>query len=515
MGASLPLPKPVESTVVERQGSDDFYVAVAEMNGWRNSMEDAHLILLRETYGVFGVFDGHGGGACSEFVAKRLGEELGAMGCPEAGEMKKLFHKVDQEFLDSAQTSGSTATMCVVRNGPGAKRQLLVVNAGDSRVLLGRRDGSIVDGGGTDKGLTTDHKPDHPGEKSRIERCGGTVELAEGGVARVNGNLAVSRGFGDKEEKSTGGPGPEERPVTVDPETGTFECDSSDFLLLVCDGVSEGNFPNTDVVKLVASLLREGKDLGEAVKAVCHKAVATDSKDNITCMGVLLSGGSSSSKLEFNPGPVTSLGNKGFRTAYSAAAERAGLSLVDAVMKRYDIVEKELKANPNDSALKEELGKLGVAPAENRKEWFQKWLDELPEENAGPGGMDMEMLQNMMGGKGGGKGQGKSKGYGDEPSPAEPEEVEKEEDGYTWSQKGEEVHVAFKLPQPVTKKDVKIGFKQASISVLALGKNLLDGSLGGKVDTDCCTWYLVNGGTELNLTLTKQNEKETWPGLLK
>ena len=44
------------------------------------------------------------------------------------------------------------ASRCVVRNGPGAKRQLLVVNAGDSRVLLGRRDGSIVDGGGTDKG---------------------------------------------------------------------------------------------------------------------------------------------------------------------------------------------------------------------------------------------------------------------------------------------------------------------------------------------------------------------------
>lgn len=25
-------------------------------------MEDAHLILLRPSYGVFGVFDGHGGG---------------------------------------------------------------------------------------------------------------------------------------------------------------------------------------------------------------------------------------------------------------------------------------------------------------------------------------------------------------------------------------------------------------------------------------------------------------------
>ncbi len=49
------------------------------------------------------------------------------------------------------------------------------------------------------QGLTTDHKPDNPRERARIERCGGKVELAEGGVARVNGNLAVSRGFGDKD----------------------------------------------------------------------------------------------------------------------------------------------------------------------------------------------------------------------------------------------------------------------------------------------------------------------------
>ena len=64
------------------------------------------------------------------------------------------FFKIDQEFLDSAQASGSTATMCVVKKpkAPGGKHQLLVINAGDSRVLLGKRDGSIVDGGGTDKG---------------------------------------------------------------------------------------------------------------------------------------------------------------------------------------------------------------------------------------------------------------------------------------------------------------------------------------------------------------------------
>lgn len=44
--------------------------------------------------------------------------------------------------------------MCVVKKpkAPAGKHQLLVINAGDSRVLLGKRDGTIVDGGGTDKG---------------------------------------------------------------------------------------------------------------------------------------------------------------------------------------------------------------------------------------------------------------------------------------------------------------------------------------------------------------------------
>ncbi|CAK9073878.1 unnamed protein product, partial [Durusdinium trenchii] len=350
MGASLP--SPVTSTVVERQKSERFDVAVAEMNGWRTSMEDAHLILLRPSYGVFGVFDGHGGGACSEFAAKRLKEEIEKTGRPSDEEIKKMFFKIDQEFLDSEQASGSTATMCVVEapSTAGGKHRLLVINAGDSRVLLGRRDGSIVDGKGTDQGLTTDHKPNHPPERERIERCGGKVEITEGGVARVNGNLAVSRGFGDKDEKTTGGPGPENRPVTVEPELGHFECDDSDFVLLVCDGVSEGNFPNAEVVKLVASMLRDGKDMGEAVKAVCHKAVETDSKDNITCMGVLLGarggGGSDSSapSVEFHPGPLTHLGKKGFRAAYAAMAEKAGLSLAEAVLKRYEVLQQELKA---------------------------------------------------------------------------------------------------------------------------------------------------------------------------
>ena len=47
-------------------------------------------------------------------------------------------------------------------------------------------------------------------ERERIYRTGGTVQRGMG-PARVNGDLAVSRAFGDKDHKRTGGPGPEDR----------------------------------------------------------------------------------------------------------------------------------------------------------------------------------------------------------------------------------------------------------------------------------------------------------------
>lgn len=49
---------------------------------------------------------------------------------------------------------------------------------------------------GSHKLLTTDHKPDDPKEKDRIQKAGGIV--ANG---RVNGNLNLSRALGDLEFK--------------------------------------------------------------------------------------------------------------------------------------------------------------------------------------------------------------------------------------------------------------------------------------------------------------------------
>eukprot|EP00404_Azadinium_spinosum_P039731 CAMPEP_0180645966 /NCGR_PEP_ID=MMETSP1037_2-20121125/49317_1 /TAXON_ID=632150 /ORGANISM="Azadinium spinosum, Strain 3D9" /LENGTH=333 /DNA_ID=CAMNT_0022669951 /DNA_START=1 /DNA_END=998 /DNA_ORIENTATION=- len=332
------LPCAVESVQVERHNCKGFRVGLAEMNGWRNNMEDAHLIYTCADWAFFGVFDGHGGDQCSSFVAEHIHKELRKHGCPQdEAALKQLILEADKAFLDTKEESGSTGTMCIVhRPAAGSKLRLRLANVGDSRVLLGQRDGSIIDGGGTDRGLTTDHKPDHPSERERIYRCGGFVEVTqEGGPARVNGELSVSRCFGDASHKVTGGPRPEDHPVTADPEMGYAECSESDFLLLVCDGISESNFPNADVVRMVATCLKENNDPGLAAKAVCQKAIESGSRDNVTCMLVLLTGSGQEplqKSADFVPGPLSaaSLEHKGFMTAYEGMAKRAGMTLAQA-----------------------------------------------------------------------------------------------------------------------------------------------------------------------------------------
>lgn len=527
MGATLP--RVVDSTVVERHETKNFRIATAEMNGWRNNMEDSHLAFFGDDWGFFGVFDGHGGEACSAFVAPRLRRELEEKGCPaDDAAVKKMLFSIDQEFLDKEVASGSTATMCIVKKPKekGGKHKLRVINAGDSRVLLGKRDGTIIDGGGTDQGLTTDHKPDHPEEHERIYRCGGYVESKEGNCARVNGDLAVSRGFGDREYKKTGGPGPEDHPVTIDPELKEFECDETDFLMLVCDGVSEGSFTNAQAVELAAKHIKESSDPAIAAKAICHTAVATDSKDNISCMIVLLDGADSDrTEVEFLPGSVEKLGQESYKKAYVAMATKAGFTLAEAVQKRYDLLQAsaeelvKMQAPPTTSEEREffssKVAKLGNIPSESKErlEWFEKWITDLPQEkDEGPGGMD---LQSLMAGKGGGKGGKGGLGGPGKGAPAEEEGAEKDENGYTWSQQGDEIQITFKLQASTTKKDVKVAFKPKTLGVIVSGESLLNGPLGGEVDVEECTWCLAAGGTELQVMLTKNNSKDAWKSLVK
>jgi len=417
MGAILPTC--VSPIVTERNAGSLFRVGFAEMNGWRRNMEDAHVVVMKDTWGFFGVFDGHGADKCSIFIQQRLTKELEEVGPPaDDAAMKELMLRLDREFLATGQPGGSTGTFVLVTpSGDTGKHQLRVGNIGDSRVLLGRKDGSIFEGPGTDSGLTTDHKPDHPDEKERIDRTGGHVEVIQG-CARVNGDLAVSRAFGDAAHKETGGPAQEDHPVSVDPELATFTCDASDFLVLVCDGISEAGLPNGDVVKLIADNLRadgDKVDPASAAVSVCRKALESGSKDNLSCMIVLLGGGElAGPKKALLSGPFTAPEHGSFRKAYEAMATHAGLTLAQAVELRYDDVRKERmekvasnSATDGDDSLdslRQELLAYGEGPpddlksgSEERTQWFKAWLDSHDvQEDPDPSSMTRQQLLAML-----------------------------------------------------------------------------------------------------------------------
>lgn len=400
------LDRPVESIVRRRCDDTMVKVGFAEMNGWRMSMEDAHVIHLSDTWGFFGVFDGHGGAECSKFIAQRIQEELGKLDGPPADDaaMQALALRLDQEYLDKDMEGGSTATFVIIERSReiSSKFSLRVGNIGDSRVLLGDlKDGCIREGAGTDGALTTDHKPDHPDERVRIERCGGIV-LDSQRPARVqrpssrSGDLSVSRAFGDRAFKPNADSSQEEQIVIAVPEFQKIECDSSSFIMLVCDGISEGTFPNAEVVSLAAEQLKANSDPMRAATVVCQRAFAEGSMDNLSCMIVVLGGGSvRTDVIDFMPGPFVLPKSRVFRRAYQDIASRASLTLEEAVERRYDAVGNYLDVREtNDettAALRKELEDFNGGPPlavdrDSRLQWFRTWLEvNLPSDTESEG----------------------------------------------------------------------------------------------------------------------------------
>ncbi|CAN0546816.1 unnamed protein product, partial [Ectocarpus sp. 12 AP-2014] len=110
---------------------------------------------------------------------------------------------------------GSTAVTAFVRG-----RRLVVGNVGDSRAVL-CSDGRALP-------MSSDHKPNKPEERRRIQALGGRVVYSFG-IPRVNGILAVSRAFGDRNMKGA---------VNAEPDVRERDLERhDDFLVLATDGL--------------------------------------------------------------------------------------------------------------------------------------------------------------------------------------------------------------------------------------------------------------------------------------
>jgi len=176
-------------------------------------------------------------------VPDGVGEELKQLEDGESGEADLM--------LDSI---GCTANVVVIDN---EQKKIFVANAGDSRCVLGA--------GGKCIPLSFDHKPESDVERKRIEAAGSVI--TEG---RVDGNLNLTRAFGDLKYKQKKQFTPEEQPITSNPDTYEYPLpEDADFIIMGCDGIWEKK-SNEEMVDWVY-----GK-LGKNKKSADLQAIITD-----------------------------------------------------------------------------------------------------------------------------------------------------------------------------------------------------------------------------------------------
>ncbi|XP_059648059.1 probable protein phosphatase 2C 10 [Cornus florida] len=232
-------------------------------------MEDYHVAKFVQhqgrELGLFAIFDGHLGDSVPAYLQKHLFHNIlkeEEFWTDTTRSISKAYERTDQAILShnpDLGRGGSTAVTAILMNG----RKLWVANVGDSRAVLSR--------GGQAIQMSIDHEPNT--ERDSIEDKGGFVSNMPGDVARVNGQLAVSRAFGDKNLKSHLRSDPDVRADDIDADT--------DLLILASDGLWKvmSNQEAVDIAKKIKNPLR-------AAKQLAAEALNRESKDDISCVVV-------------------------------------------------------------------------------------------------------------------------------------------------------------------------------------------------------------------------------------
>ncbi|KAL5564067.1 hypothetical protein UlMin_033814 [Ulmus minor] len=234
-------------------------------------MEDFHVAKFAHVQGhelgLFAIYDGHLGDTVPAYLQKNLFSNIlkdDAFWNDPAASISKAYEQTDQAILSHSPDlgrGGSTAVTAILING----QKLWVANVGDSRAVLSRRGQAIQ--------MSVDHEPNT--ERGSIEDRGGFISNMPGDVARVNGQLAVSRAFGDKNLKSH---------LRSDPDVKNADVNSdTEFLILASDGLWKvmSNQEAVDIAK-------KTKDPQRAAKQLAAEALRKDSKDDISIIVVRL-----------------------------------------------------------------------------------------------------------------------------------------------------------------------------------------------------------------------------------
>lgn len=280
--------------VVEKHTETDrnwaFDAAVSSCQGWRFSQEDDHSLKLElpgeHKASFFAVFDGHGSAKVSKHAAESLWRHITQNQSYIQGNFKEAleqsFLTFDREVFESynAQLAGTTATCVLI-----VDNVIYCANIGDSRSVASVKCECVP--------LSHDHKPENPLELKRILSAGGYV-LGN----RVNGNLALSRAFGDFHYKTNEQLPADQQIVSPFPEVSRIELnDDVDFIVLACDGIWDV-LTSEDVVEFVISRLEREVRPDQICEQLTTRCLATDYElvigcDNMTVLLVCYTNGKS------------------------------------------------------------------------------------------------------------------------------------------------------------------------------------------------------------------------------
>ncbi|CAE8710686.1 unnamed protein product [Polarella glacialis] len=289
----------------QRSGSQTAaFCSVAEdpNESFRPYMEDGEKVVdpllhskgdTEECWGMFAVFDGHGGRSEVDYCQAKLHDVILAelqqatKDVPLA--MATAFKKIDGQLaMLGAWKSGCTATVAIVhRRGAGLEGQakLYVANVGDSRAVLVRSSGEGENFNET-KRVSTDHIARDAAEAKRVVDDGGMVRNG-----RVGGSLSVSRSLGDHNLKSIG--------LSCIPDVSSCNVSSGQALVIASDGLWDA-LQDADAGEVLQDCIGRATANGggqqaiaehlrlNAAKDLVERAKELGSRDNILALVVFL-----------------------------------------------------------------------------------------------------------------------------------------------------------------------------------------------------------------------------------
>lgn len=323
---------PICNQHLERHHDNYINIGLASMQGYRNEMEDHHTIVLssgKHQHEAFcAIFDGHAGEACSKWCSEHVWQYL-MNHTDNVDTIQTQCVQADQDFMEQTKSrstfehydkSGSTAMMAsLIPDGLG-NCHVKIINIGDSRAIWCKANGDMIC-------LTKDHRPNSFEERQRIFEAGGFIK-----ENRVDGNLAISRAFGDRTFKSNVHLDAYHQKVIAVPDVTSALLQPGDFLLLYCDGIVE-QMSDEQAVSIVREWATQTNDLAMIMSELLKAALKSGSKDNMSAMLITLSSTPNYEKhndVRYWPAAFHSC-DPVFVNAYTADAKRRGYTLSQAL----------------------------------------------------------------------------------------------------------------------------------------------------------------------------------------